>query len=432
MQIIENLKIKEKLYVEKLENGLTIMILPKNTTQKKYVMWGVNFGSIDNHFINPDNGQEIEIPDGVAHFLEHKMFEQPNGTNSLDTLSALGVDANAYTTNDYTTYLFECTDKFNEALEELMDYVQHPYYTDENVEKEKGIIAQEIKMYDDYPSWKVYLNALKCLYKDHPIRLDIAGTVESISKIDKEMLYNCYNTFYTPANMLMVFAGDFEPEQLVEQVKKHIVNNENKGDIKRIYPKEIDGVNKEKEIVQMDVNNPIFAIVYKDKTLENKTEQVKKHIAIEIILNILLGKSSKLYKELYEEGLFMIAPDLDYEFSKDYAHVVISGQSSNPEKVMEKLKKEVEKIKQNGLEEETFNRIKKKIYGDYVTEYNDVSSISRMLMSDYFKGINSFEYIENHKQVTKEYAEKILKEVFNENKMVISIVEGKNKKNERY
>ena len=142
MQIIENLKIKEKLYVEKLENGLTIMILPKNTTQKKYVMWGVNFGSIDNHFINPDNGQEIEIPDGVAHFLEHKMFEQPNGTNSLDTFSALGVDANAYTTNDYTTYLFECTDKFNEALEELMDYVQHPYYTDENVEKEKGIIAQ--------------------------------------------------------------------------------------------------------------------------------------------------------------------------------------------------------------------------------------------------------------------------------------------------
>ena len=193
MQIIENLKIKEKLYVEKLENGLTIMILPKNTTQKKYVMWGVNFGSIDNHFINPDNGQEIEIPDGVAHFLEHKMFEQPNGTNSLDTLSALGVDANAYTTNDYTTYLFECTDKFNEALEELTDYVQHPYYTDENVEKEKGIIAQEIKMYDDYPSWKVYLNALKCLYKDHPIRLDIAGTVESISKIDKEMLYNCYS-----------------------------------------------------------------------------------------------------------------------------------------------------------------------------------------------------------------------------------------------
>lgn len=425
MQIIENLKVKEKLYIEKLENGLTIMILPRKTTGKKYAMWGVNFGSIDNHFINPDNNEEINIPDGVAHFLEHKMFEQSNGTNSLDTLSSLGVDANAYTTNDYTTYLFECTDNFYKALDELMNYVQNPYYTDENVEKEKGIIGQEINMYDDYPEWKVYINALKCLYKNNPVKIDIAGSIESISEINKETLYNCYNTFYTPSNMLMVLTGDFNPEELVEEIKKRIIKNENKGDIKRIYPEEPEEINKQKEIAIMDVNNPMFVIAFKDKVLENKIEQVKKHIAIEILLNMILGKSSNLYKKLYESGLIMAKPDLDYEFSKEYAHVAISGQSNNPEKVMEEFKKEIENIKSNGLNEEQFNRIKKKIYGDYITSYNDISSIARMLMSDYFKGINSFEYIENHKQVTKEYTEKILKEVFDENKMIISIVKGK-------
>lgn len=425
MQIIENIKLKEKLYVEKLENGLTVMILPRKTTQKKYAMWGVNFGSIDNHFINPDNNKEIKIPDGVAHFLEHKMFEQENGINSLDALSSLGVDANAYTTNDYTTYLFECTDNFYEALDELMDYVQHPYYTDENVEKEKGIIGQEINMYDDYPTWKVYMNAMECLYHNNPVKLDIAGTIESITPITKETLYDCYNTFYTPSNMLMVITGDFEPEKLIQEIKNRIVKNENKGEIKRIYPEEPEEINKEKIEAVMDVNNPIFVIAIKDKTLENETEQVKKHIAIEILLNIIAGKSSKLYKELYEKGMVMSPLDLDYEFSKQYAHIAISGQSNEPERVMEELKKEIEKLKKEGLEKQQFERIKKKIYGDYITEYNDISGVARMLMSDYFKGINSFEYIENHKQVTKEYAEKILKEIFDENKMVISIVKGK-------
>lgn len=425
MNIIENKNIKEKMYIEKLENGLTIIIFPRHTTQKKYVMWGVNFGSIDNHFINPDNGEEITIPDGVAHFLEHKMFEQKSGINSLDTLSRLGVDANAYTTNDYTTYLFECTDNFYEALDELMDYVQNPYYTNENVEKEKGIIAQEINMYDDAPNWKVYMNAMECLYKKNPVKIDIAGTVKSISGINKEMLYNCYNTFYTPSNMLMVVTGDFIPAELIEEIKNRIIKNENKEEIKRIYPEEPEDINKKQKVQNMDVNNPIFAIAYKDKVLKNKEEQVKKHIAIEIILNILLGKSSELYKELYDEGLVMGNINFDYEFSKEYAHIVISGQSCNPEKIQEKLNKKIKGIKQLGINEEDFIRVKKKVYGSYIMEYNDVSDVARMIMSDYFKGVNSFEYIEYYNQISKEYANKILNEMFDEKKQVISIVKGK-------
>ena len=302
MQVIENLKIKEKLYIEKLENGLTVMIIPKENTNKKYIMWGTNFGSIDNHFIISKIKQEITVPDGVAHFLEHKMFEQKSGINSLDTLSSIGVDANAYTTNDYTTYLYECNEHFYEALDEFMDYVQNPYYTDENVEKEKGIIAQEIKMYDDHPFWQVYMNAMKCLYKNNPVKLDIAGTVESISEIDKETLYYCYNTFYTPANMLMVVSGDFVPEELIEQIKSRLIKKENV-DVERIYPQEPEEINEKEKIVEMAVNNPLFVIGFKDKVEKNKEDMVRKHIAIEILLYMLIGKSSSLYQDLYKNNL---------------------------------------------------------------------------------------------------------------------------------
>lgn len=201
MEKIENNKVKESLYKETLENGLTVMIIPRKDVRQKYIIFGTNFGSIDNTFVLPGETDEKTVPDGIAHFLEHKMFEQRRGVNSLDTLTAIGVNANAYTTNDHTAYLYEATDNFYEALDEFMDYVQNPYYTDENVEKEKGIIAQEINMYEDYPEWQTYLNAIKCMYKDFPVRLDIAGSVESITGITKEQLYLCYDNFYTPSNM---------------------------------------------------------------------------------------------------------------------------------------------------------------------------------------------------------------------------------------
>ena len=332
MKIIESSKLKEKVYVEKLDNGLTVMIVPRHTTNKKYVIWGTHFGSIDNHFITPGTQQEVYVPDGVAHYLEHKMFEQESGRNSLDTLMALGVDANAYTTNNHTAYLFEATDHFYEALDELMDYVQHPYFTDENVEKERGIIGQEIGMYDDDPGWILYMNALDCLYKENAIKIDIAGTVESISKIDKDVLYKCYNTFYNPSNMVMVLCGDFEPDAILEEVKKRLVEKPMQGEIERIYPeKEKDTeINKHYKEDSMEVSKPIFMIGFKDKLdVENK---VQRHIAIEILMNMLIGKSSPLYQRLYKEGILLAKPDLDYEFTDDYAHVLISGQSKEHKK----------------------------------------------------------------------------------------------------
>lgn len=422
MKIIESSKIKEKAYVEKLENGMQVIIIPKQHTKKKYVIWGTHFGSIDNHFIMPKTEEEVYIPDGVAHFLEHKMFEQPDGTNSLDTLMALGIDANAYTTNDHTAYLFECTDHFEEGLDELMDYVQHPYFTDENVEKEKGIIGQEIKMYDDDPGWQLYMNALDCMYKENPIKIDIAGTVESISKINPDVLYKCYNTFYHPSNMTMVVCGDFEPEKLLEEIKKRLLPKENQADIKRIYTAKEDKINMPEKIAQMEVSTPIFMMAYKD--IENNQEAaIKKHIAIEILLNIIIGKSSKLYKELYEEGLLLAQPDFDYEFSAQYAHTLISGASKEPKKVAQKITDRIEQLKQQGLDDEEFERARRKLYGDYVIEYNSVANIARMFLADTMKKVQSFDYIEEFETVTKEYTQNILNEMFKNENKVLSIIE---------
>lgn len=420
MQVIENLKVKEKVYIEKLENGLTVMIIPKKGIQKKYMIWGTHYGSNESSFVVPGEEELTTVPNGVAHFLEHKLFEQENGTNSLDVLTALGVEANAYTTNDHTAYLFECTDNFYEAMDELMDYVQHPYFTDENVEKEKGIIGQEIMMYDDYPGWRVYLNAMQAMYHNNPVKIDIVGTIETISKIDKEILYKCYQTFYNPSNMTIVLCGDFEPQAILEEVKKRLIDTKASGEIKREYPEEPQEIVQEKIEQKLEVSQPLYTIGIKD----TKECDVKKHIAMEILLNLIIGRSSSLYQELYNEGTIFAQPSLEYEFTNIYAHALISGQSNEPEKVYTKFKEEVTKLKTNGINQEDFERMKKMIYGGYIREFNDVANIARMFLADSFNGINSFDYLEEIKGITVEYLEQILKDVFKEEKMIISIVKN--------
>ena len=414
MQIIENSKVKEKLYMEKLKNGLTVMIIPKKGIQKKYIIWGTNYGSNDNRFIVPGENEITEVPKGVAHFLEHKMFEQENGRNSLDVLTDIGVSANAYTTNDHTAYLYEATDNFYEALDEFMDYVQHPYFTDEN---------EEIMMYDDYPQWKVYLNALECMYYNNPVKLDITGTIETISHIDKDILYKCYKTFYNPSNMAMVVAGDFEPEKLLEEIKKRLVNNKSNGEIKRIFDEEPQEIVKSYVEQNMEVSMPLFTIGIKDTPAEEK-ERVRKNIAIEILLNMIIGASSDLFKELYNKGNCYWSPSIEYDFNKNYAHILLTGQSNNPQELFEMFKQQVKYSIENGLNEEDVERTKKMIYGEYIKEYDDVVDISRMFLSDYFKGINSFDYLENVEIVNLEYLNQILKDVFQERKMILSVVKN--------
>ena len=425
MERIENSNIKEECYMEKLANGLQVIIIPKKDIQKKYIMWTTKFGSIDNTFIDNTTGEKVTIPDGVAHFLEHKMFEQKDGTDSLYTLMALGIDANAYTTNDHTAYLFECTDNFYEGLDELMDYVQNPYFTDENVEKEKGIIGQEIGMYDDDPGWQLYVNAMDCLYENNPIKIDIAGTVKSISKITPEILYKCYNTFYHPSNMVFVVVGNFEPENILKEIKSRLKDNKNRQEITRIYPEEKKEINKKYLEKEMEVSLPLFMIGFKDQLKEKYQDAVKRHIAIETILNLLLGKSSELYNTLYKEGYLLAEPDMEYEFGHEYSHVLIAGQSKDPKTVYEKILQKLEQMRVNEIKIQDFERIKKKIYGDYAIEYNNVADIGRMFSSDYVKGINSFDYMNKFDEIDTNYLKEILNELFVENNIVMSVIKGK-------
>ena len=420
MQSIENLNVKEKMYIEKMKNGLTVIIVPKENTNKKYAIIGTHFGSIDNEFIIPGEEKNTKIPDGVAHFLEHKMFEQENGKNSLDVLSNLGVDANAYTTNDYTAYLIEGTNNFEEAFKELMNYVQHPYFTDENVKKEQGIIAQEINMYQDDPGTQVYMGALKCMYNNNPINIDIVGSVESISNINKEILYNCYNTFYNPSNMCLVLCGNFEPESTIKMVEENLIEKEQQGEIKRIYPEEKPEIKEKEAENTMNISQPIFVIGIKENA--DKVASAKKILTVEILLEILLGKSSELYKKLYENKDLIILPDFEYEFSQEYSHIIISGQAKDPKKILSEIQKQIEKYENEGIKDEECERIKKKMYGEYVMQYNDVDIIARNVLADYFKGIQPFEFIEEFKTLNLEYANKIFKEVIKKENMVISIV----------
>ena len=426
MEKIVNDLLKEELYYEKLENGLDVYFMPKRGFTKKYAVLATNYGSNDLEFIPIGETEPIRVNEGIAHFLEHKMFEQPDESDAFEKFSKWGANANAFTNFTTTAYLFTTTENFYDCLAHLFDYVQTPHFTDENVEKEKGIIGQEIGMYDDDPGWQLYVNAMDCLYEKNPIKVDIAGTVESIAEITPDVLFKCYNNFYHPSNMVFVAVGDFEPEEMLEEIKKRLLPKEKIGEIKRIYPQDKKEINKKYAEKEMEVSMPIFMIGIKDN-IKNYSEIVKRHIAIEILLNLLIGKSSKLYNQLYQEGVLFVRPDLDYEFSKQYAHILISGQSKKPQEILDRLVKEIEELKQNGINQQDFERIKKKLYGDYVVEYNDVANIGRMFAADYVKGINSFDYIDKFNEVDEKYAQEILNEVFKEENMALSVVKGKNK-----
>ena len=418
MEKIINNTIKETVYKKVLPSGTTIIFIPKENTNKKYIICGIKFGANDRRFINKE-GKEIVLPDGVAHYLEHKMFEQENGINSLDALSSLGVDANAYTTNDHTAYLFECTKNFDKALKELLDYVQHPFFTDENVEKEKGIISQEIQMYDDEPEWKLYLNTMKAMYHNNPVKIDVAGTVQSIKRINKEVLYETYNNFYLPENMTIVVCGNFEKDYIFDLIEKNLIQK-SKMKAKRIYDDEPNTICKKEIIENKDVSIPLFSFGYK---LDEKSINAKRIIETEILLEIIIGTSSKLFEKLYENGILYEEVSSHIEFAKNnYSHILIQGKSNRIEELEVLLKNEIERFKENGINKEDFERAKRKLYGLYVREFDDVQDVSNLFLSNYIKDIDAFEYIDSFSKISLEEINNTLLEFFDEDKKVKAII----------
>ncbi|MFL8800011.1 MULTISPECIES: EF-P 5-aminopentanol modification-associated protein YfmH [unclassified Clostridioides] len=428
MEKIVNDILREEVYYEKLQNGLDVYFMPKRGFTKKYAILATNYGSNDLEFIPIGEDKKIRVNEGIAHFLEHKMFEQPDGGDAFDKFSKLGVSANAFTNFTMTAYLFSATENFYESLEHLIDYVQTPYFTDENVEKEKGIIAQEIKMYNDDPDWNVYFNCLKAMYVNYPARIDIAGTVDSIYKITKEELYKCYNTFYNPGNMALFVVGDLDVEKVVDVTKKannYDVDKLSKS-IERFYPEEPKSV-KEKEVIEkFPISMPMFNIGFKDNNVGLKgKELLRKEIVTDILVGMLFKKGSKLYEDLYMQGLINENFGAGFSSQVDYAFSIIAGDSKEPKKVKDIIIEYIENSKKEGLSKEEFERTKKKKIGSFIKYFDSINFIANSFISYVFKDINILDYLDVVKDITFDEVEERLKEHFKEEYCVISIVEPK-------
>ncbi len=419
---IENSKLKEVMYIGEHESGLGVFVIPKKGCVKKYATFATKFGSVNNTFVPIDSHEKCTIPDGVAHFLEHKMFEQSDGTNAFDKFAKYGANANAYTSFTHTNYLFSCTENFMESFEHLLSYVGDPYFTDENVEKEQGIIGQEIRMYEDDGQWIVMFNLLKALYHVNPVRIDIAGTVESIAEIDKDVLYNCYNTFYNPSNMVVCVVGDVEPKDVFDTVDRVIVKERAPKDIERIFEHEPKSVCSKYIEAKASVSIPLFNIGFKDNYLKEGDELLKREIAVEIISRLLFGRSSELYTAMYEDGLINENFGTDNSTEAEFACAVIVGESEKPEEVKERIMKAIENTHKNGIKQEEFERVRKAFYGSYLRGFNNVETIGNIVTRYILGGINIFSFTDVFETVTLDYITQVFKEIYTEENMAMSVV----------
>lgn len=418
----------ETLYSGKHKSGLEIFILPKPEYSGTYAIFGTRYGSVDSEFIVPGETEPTKVPDGIAHYLEHKMFDQPDGSNVFDKFSKYGGNANAFTSFNMTAYLFSATSDFEENLKTLLDYVQSPYYTDETVAKEQGIIGQEIRMYDDNPGWKLFFNFINCLYCEHPVKKEIAGTVESIADITADYLYKCYNTFYNLSNMSIVIVGNADVKKTVEIIEEGIKKNEPFTEpIKRIYPEEPEKIASKYAEKSMAVSSPMFMMGFKDNdTGFGGKSLLKKNIEITILMRMLFDKGSHIYKKLYDMGLINSTFSLDYTMQPDYAFTSLDGESSDPEKVFEIILDELDKIREEGLDEAAFERAKKVEWGKYIRSYNDIEGYACAFMQLLFMGIDYFDFYDVYKTVTFDDAVKRFNKHFNRDLAALSVVKPLN------
>src|SRR5690606_33648317 len=320
METIEFQQLDETLYYKKLANGLDVYILPKKGFSKTFVTFTTKYGSVDRTFTPIGEKEPITVPDGIAHFLEHKMFEKEDG-DVFQQFSERGASANAFTSFTRTAYLFSATDHILENTETLLNFAQEPYFTEQTVEKEKGIIGQEITMYDDQPDWRLYFGAIENMYHNHPVKIDIAGTIESIDEITAEHLYTCYNTFYHPSNMLLIVVGNVDPEKMMAFIEE----NQNKKtfdeapNIQRYFDEEPQDVAIKERELRMDVQKPKIYVGLKAKDVNMSGEEMLKHeLAVQIGLECLFGRASQFYTDVYEQGL--IDESFAYDFSLEQGY----------------------------------------------------------------------------------------------------------------
>ncbi len=375
--------------------GLTIYVYPKEGYKSTYAIIGTNYGSINTTF-SKDNEPKITVPDGIAHYLEHKLFESEEG-DVFAKFAETGASANAYTSFEKTCYLFSATQRFDESFEMLLDFVQTPYFTPETVAKEQGIIGQEIKMYDDSPDWRVMFNMLGGMYHNHPVKIDIAGTVETIAEITAEKLYEIYDVFYNLNNMALCVAGDVTVEQvlavcdkMLKPCEKHTITNYFEDEPYEIVEPYVEQ--------SFPVSMPLFNLGFKERA--NNPLSDKEHANIDILLSMLASESSDLYSALMEANL--INSTFGYELFEGpgYCSIIFGGESRAPKQAAEMIKKFISDYKKNGLSEEDFEIAKKSVYGSSISSLNSVSSIANSVLDYHFSGNEMFAYLKEIENAT--------------------------------
>ena len=375
-------QINETLYTEVLPNGLSVYLLPKAGYHKTYGLFSTNYGSLDNRFVPLGASEPVTVPDGIAHFLEHKLFEKEAG-DVFQVFGKQGASANAFTSFTKTSYLFSATDQIRLNLETLLDFVQEPYFTKESVEKEKGIIGQEIGMYQDDPYFLQFSGLLAQMYPDHPLAVDILGTVETIDKITPEDLYLCYRTFYQPSNMKLLVVGNIDPEETMEWIKTNQADKDfpKATPIHREFPEEslanIQRTGSRKLPLSRSKGALGIKGLVKDLPKESR-ELLRFRYSINLLLALLFGNTSRNYLRLYDEGVIDDSFGFEYDLDREFSFAAFFGDSDAPETMLAA-------VQQILLNYDT---------DPEVNEAN-LALLKKKMLGKYFQSLNSLEYIAN-------------------------------------
>lgn len=398
MEKIDYPVLDETLYTETLANGLRVTLLPKAGFNKTYGLFTTNYGSIDNQFIPIGETEFTEVPDGIAHFLEHKMFEKEDG-DVFQTFGKQGASANAFTSFTRTSYLFSSTGQVAKNMETLLDFVQAPYFTKETVDKEKGIIGQEIQMYQDDANWRLFFGIISNLYPKHPLHIDIAGTIESIAEITAEDLYLCYNTFYHPSNMNLLVVGKMDPEEMMALIRENQAGKKfpEATPIQRRFPVEdATDIIKESQL-KMPVSRP-KGIVGLKGTAPLPTdgfELLRYKMSACLLLELLFGDTSANQLAMYDEGLIDDSFGYEFNLDREYYFADFGGDSSRPEEMVARVREILLTAQESpGITADNLTLLKKEMLGKYLQSLNSLEYIANQFSQMQFGDATLFDMAE--------------------------------------
>ena len=414
--------IGETIYSGILPNGLRINVIPKPGFSTFYAVFGTNYGGAMRNF--EIDGKKVETPAGVAHFLEHKMFDMPSGENALSVFSENGANPNAFTSSSYTCYYFRCTDGFEDNLRLLLSFVSTPYFTPETVQKEQGIIGQEIQMGEDSPGNVQYYNLLSLLYRNHPIRDKITGSIDSISQITDRTLYDCHQVFYAPSNMVLCVEGDIDPER-VYAIAEEVLPKEKRSIPHADFGEEEDETISSRRIDEhMPVNEPQFLVGCRDIMMEKKKgrSDLRERILSGMALKLFCGQSSSLFTRLYSEGIITNSIDAECDYAAETATVFISAEGPDPDAFLCELNKEVAFIAENGFNKDFFERTRRSSIGMQLKGYEDFDDTCVNVCLGFLDGFNCLDSYDLLLSITKEECEEWIIRNFVPERLAMSVI----------